>query len=430
VSDINGDGDSLDTVMVYRGSVTRTYRPGITFKSNVRFDNHNILAGYWYERARHIQTQPAVRIDNFGNAADRWLKDEASFLRLQNGSIYQGRDQVTVSTGSSLFVQDSIALMQDKLNLQLGLRNSEIKRDFNNFSNQGSGQGADYTVSKTYSKTLPSLGARFTLDAQQQVFANLAQNMKAPGNFSYGSLMTGGTVVNGVLTGATQRNPAVEMETSTNLDLGYRFANEAWTFSGSVYYIDFQNRIASAYDQVSGIKTDYNVGDVKTKGFELESGYKFNANWSMYGSLGYTDSKMQSDLRTSATAYEASAGKQMPDTPDWLSGLRLSYNSSSWYGNVDAKFTGKSYSTLVNDESVDANTLVNLTVGYRFANAGFFKNPSIQLNVSNLFNEDYVRINSGSGSQFTTRAVGTGSSSPAYFVGAPRFSAVTFRSDF
>jgi iron complex outermembrane receptor protein len=112
----------------------------------------------------------------------------------------------------------------------------------------------------------------------------------------------------------------------------------------------------------------------------------------------------------------------------------LSYNSSSWYGNVDAKFTGKSYSTLVNDESVDANTLVNLTVGYHFANTGFFKNPSIQLNVSNLFNEDYVRINSGSGSQFTTRALtsatlGAGSS-PAYFVGAPRFSAVTFRSDF
>jgi iron complex outermembrane receptor protein len=430
VRDINGDGDTLDTVMVYRGSVTRTYRPGITLKTNARFENHSILAGYWYERARHIQTQPAVRIDSNGNAADRWLEDEAAFLRLQNGSIYQGRDQVTVSTGSSLFVQDSIALMQDKLNLQLGLRNSEIKREFNNFANQGSGQGADYRIDKTYSKVLPSLGARYMLDAQQQVFANLAQNMKAPGNFSYGSLLTGGTVANGVLTGATLRNPAVEMETSTNLDLGYRFANDAWTFSGSVYYIDFKNRIASAYDPVAGTKTDFNVGDVKTKGFELETGYKINTNWSMYGSLSYTDSKMQSNLRTGATTYEATAGKQMPDTPEWLSGLRLSYNGGAWYGNLDAKFTGKGFSTLVNDESVDANTVVNATLGYRFANTSFLKKPSIQLNVSNLFDAEYVRINSPSGSQFTTRALGAGGVSPSYYLGAPRFVSVTFRADF
>jgi len=430
VRDINGDGDTLDTVMVYRGSVTRTYRPGITFKTNARFDNHNILAGYWYERARHIQTQPAVRIDNNGNADDRWLEDEAALLRTGNGALYQGRDQLTISTGSSLFVQDSVALMQDKLNLQLGLRNSEIKREFNNFANLGSGQGADYTINKTYSKVLPSLGARYTLDAQQQVFGNLAQNMKAPGNFIYGGLLTGGTVLNGVLTGATLRNPAIDVETSTNLDLGYRFANDAWTFSGSVYYIDFKNRMARAYDPVAGISIDINVGDVKTKGIELESGYKLNTNWSAYGSLSYTDSKMQSDLRTGANTYEATAGKQMPDTPEWLSGLRLSYNAGTWYGNLDAKFTGKSFSTLVNDESIDAHTVVNATLGYRFANTAFFKKPSIQMNVSNLFDTEYVRINSPSGSSFTTRALGAGGSAPSYYVSAPRFFSVTLRSDF
>ena len=430
VRDINGDGDTLDTVMVYRGSLTRTYRPGITLKTSTRIDNHSILAGYWYERARHHQTQPAVMIDDNGNAADRWLENSDAYLKLQNGAAYQGRDQMTVSTGSSLFLQDSIVLMQDKLHLQLGVRNSEIKREFNNYANQGTGQGADYSVNKTYSKLLPSVGARYTLDAQQQVFANVAQNMKAPGNFSFGSLLMGGTIVNGVLTGATLRNPAVEMETSTNLDLGYRFTNEAWTFSGSVYYIDFKNRIARAYDPVSALSTDFNVGDVTTKGFEVESGYKINPNWSMYGSLSYTSSKMQNDLRTGVSTYEATADKQMPDTPEWLSGLRLSYNSGSWYGNVDAKFTGKNFSTLVNDETVDANTLVNTTVGYRFANTAFLKKPSIQFNVSNLFDQNYVRINSGSGSQFTTRAVGAGGSSPSYYVGAPRFMSITLRTDF
>jgi iron complex outermembrane receptor protein len=335
-----------------------------------------------------------------------------------------------VSTGSSLFVQDSISLMQDKLNLQLGLRNSEIKREFNNYANEGSNQGADYSVTKTYSKLLPSLGARYALDAQQQVFFNIADNMKAPGNFIFGGLLNGGSITNGVLNGATLRNWDMAVETSTNLDLGYRYAGDFWTFSGSVYYIDFKNRLARAYLPEQGITVDINVGDVTTKGFELETGYKLNRNWSIYGSLSYTDSKMQSDLRTGATSFEATSGKQMPDTPEWLSGLRLSYANGPWYGNVDTKFTGKSYSTLVNDESVDAYTVVNATVGYRFADTAFLKKPSIQFNVSNLFDQDYVRINSPSGSQFTTRALGAGGFAPSYYVGAPRFMSVTLRADF
>jgi len=430
LADINRDGDTLDTVLIYRGSLTQTYRPGATFKTNIRVDNNTILAGYWVERARHFQTQPAVRIDNAGNAADIWLQNESLYLRRQDGTVYQGRDQETISSASSLFVQDSISLMQDKLNLQLGLRKSEIKRDFSNFANEGSGQGADYNLSKTYNKVLPSVGVRYALDPQQQVFANVAGNMKAPGNFSFQSLLVGGTTVNGLLTGATLRDPAVAMETSTNLDIGYRFAGTDLTFSGSVYYINFNNRIARAYDPISSLSTDYNVGNVITRGFELESGYKLSSNWSLYGSLSYTDSKMQSDLRTGLATYEATTGKQMPDTPQWLSGLRLGYTSANWYGNADLKYTGKAYSTLVNDESVDGVTLFNVSLGYRFGDTAFLKKPSVQLNVNNLFDQSYLRINSGSGSNFTTRAIGTGGSTPFYYVGSPRFVSVTLRSDF
>ena len=417
-------------MLVSRGSLTQTYRPGATFKTSIRVDNNNILAGYWVERARHIQTQPAVRVDNAGNTTDIWLQDESLYLRRQDGTVYQGRNQQTISSASSLFIQDSISLLQDKLNLQLGLRNSEIRRDFSNFANEGSGQGADYNLTKTYSKVLPSAGVRYALDPQQQVFANVAGNMKAPGNFSYQSLLIGGTTVNGLLTGANLRDPAVEMETSTNLDIGYRFAGTALTFSGSVYYINFNNRIARAYDPVSSLSTDFNVGNVITRGFELESGYKLNRNWSLYGSLSYTDSKMQSDLRTSATAFEATAGKQMPDTPQWMGALRLAYTSGSWYGNADLKYTGSAYSTLVNDESVDGVTLTNVSLGYRFGDTAFLKKPSVQLNVNNLFDQSYLRINSGSGSNFTTRAIGTGGSTPFYYVGSPRFISVTLRSDF
>ena len=433
VRDINGDADKLDTVMIYSSSVTETDRPGITLKANTKLDNHNLLAGYWFERANHKQTGPGVRFNNAGVSADPWFENSANFLLFEDGTPVNYRNQVTVSTGKSLFLQDSINLMDDALNVQLGLRNTSIERAFDNYANTGSGQGANYSVNKTYSALLPSVGVRYNLNAQSQVFVNVAANMKAPGNFSFQGLLKGGSYVNGVLTGASQRDPSVDKETSTNLDLGYRFANDDWIFSGSVFYIDFQNRIARSYDPVLALSIDNNVGAVQTKGLELESGYKLNNSWSMYGSLSYTSTKMLDDLRVSATALEATSGKQLPDTPEWMSGLRLNYTSGTWYGNVDAKYTGASFSTLVNDESINARTIVNATVGYRFESAGFFKKPSIQFNVTNLFDADYVQINSGSGSNFTTRAVtnsiGAGTA-PAYYIGAPRFASFTFRSEF
>ncbi len=433
--DVNGDGDTLDTVMVYGSNVTRTFRPGITLKSNMQFGNQNVLVGYWMERARHYQSGPRVIFDNSGTSADTWLTDNSIFLQRQNGSPVMGRDQLTISSANSLFAQDSIMLMDDKLNLQLGLRSSEIHRQFWNYANENSTSAtgrtdADYTVDKTYSKTLGSFGARFNLDAQQHIFTNLAQNFKAPGNFSYNNLLVGGTVVNGVLTNYTQRDVPVQPETSTNFDLGYRYQGDNLTLSTSVFYIDFQNRISSAYDPVSNLKIDYNVGAVKTSGMEFEAGYKINNNWSLYGSVSYTSSIMQDDLRISATATEATSGKQMPDTPKWLGGLSVNYTDGGLFGSLQAKYSGASYSTLVNDEQADGVTILNATVGYKLPSGGWFKNPQIQFNVSNLTNEQYLRINSSSGSLFTVRAQGAGGVAPAYYVGAPRFAAVTLRSDF
>lgn len=437
VKDINGDGDTLDKVMTYGSSVTETNRPGVTFKANYRVDNHNVNAGYWTERAVHRQTGPRVTFDNAGNPSSVWLDKTSAYLLRGDGLPYQARDWKTISTGSSLFVQDSISLMQDKLTLQVGVRNSSIDRDFINYANAGTyGVGRadlDYEIKRTYSKVLPSFGAKFNLDNEKSVFFNVAENFRAPSNFVLSNLLTGGTVVNGVLTGATLRNPAVGIETSTNFDLGYRLQNKDTTFSGSVFVVNFKDRIAAAWDPVSLSSLDYNVGNVNMKGAEIELGQKLNKNFSVYGSLTYTESLMKQDLKVSTTLTEATAGKQMPDTPKIMAALALSYKEGPWFGQVTAKHTGKAFSTLVNDQSMDAYTLWNLSAGYKLPETAFFKSPEIRLNVDNATNTEYKRISSPSGSSFTTRALALGTlagSNPSYNIGAPRFTSVTLRSDF
>jgi len=438
IRDINKDGDTLDRLYIYSSNVTETYRPGITLKSNIRLDNHDVMVGAWFERARHLQTGPAVTYDSGGASADPWLFNTNQYLQYGNGQNYQSRNWQTISTSTSLFAQDTIRMLEDKLSLVLGVRGTQITRDFTNYANSGStsvlgASTADYDISKTFGKVLPNIGMRYRLDEQQQIFANVAQNMRVPNNSALANLLVGGTVQNGVLTGATLRDPVVQMETSTNLDLGYRFASDKWTFAGSMYYIDFQNRIASAYDVTANQTIDFNVGAVTTKGVELEAGYKINSNWSMYGSATYNISTMKNDYPLTATASLPTAGAQLPDTPNWMAGLRVSYQSNTWYGNLDMKYTGSAYSTLVNDESMSAYTLFNGAVGYRFEDYGLLKNPSIQFNVYNIFNTKYQRVSSASGSGFTTNAValpGIAASAPSYYIGAPTFVSVTLRAGF
>ena len=437
VRDINGDGDTLDKVLTYGSSVTETNRPGVTFKANYRVENHNINVGYWTERAVHRQTGPRVKFDNAGNPASAWLDNTSAYLLRGDGQPYQARDWKTISTGTSLFAQDSISLMQDKLSVQVGLRNSSIDRDFYNYANAGTfGVGRadlDYQIQRKYSKVLPSFGAKYNLDTEKSVFFNVAENFRAPSNFVLSNLLTGGTVVNGVLTGATLRNPVVGIEKSTNVDLGYRLQNKDTTFSGSVFYVNFKDRIAAAWDPVSASSLDYNVGNVTVKGAEVEMGQKLNNNFSVYGSLTYTESMMKQNLKVNTTLTEATAGKQMPDTPKVLAALALSYKEGPLFGQVTVKHTGKAFSTLVNDQSMDAYTLLNFAVGYKLPETTFFKSPEIRLNVDNATNAEYKRISSPSGSSFTTRALPLGTlagSNPSYNIGAPRFTSVTLRSDF
>ncbi|MDD5215080.1 MAG: TonB-dependent receptor, partial [Methylococcales bacterium] len=365
-----------------------------------------------------------------GKSPDMWLENPSLYLLHQDGTPYQFRDYLTQNYSQSVFTQDDFCFINEQLKLSFGFSYTQIKRDFINYPNDGFGSGAYYNIEQTYSQPMPNVGISYQFTDKQQVFLNRAENFKAPGDFSYYNLVNGGTFQNGQLTGYHLNPVTVKKETSTNWDLGYRYVGQNVSFSGTLFYIDYRNRIAAAYDPSSNISTNLNVGDVTTKGVELESAWRFLPDWSVYGSFTVTDSEMEQNLRTGANTFEATAGKAMPDVPMLMSGAALQYQHRGWSASLSAKYTGKRYSTLVNDESMDGYTLVSFDAGYRFASTEWFKNPSVKLNVYNLLDEKYVNLNAGSGSLFTNRAQGAGSRSPAYYVGAPTSVSIMLSTDF
>ncbi|HEY9066924.1 MAG TPA: TonB-dependent receptor, partial [Burkholderiaceae bacterium] len=427
-----------------RGSLTQTYRPGVTTTLTYTLDNQRITGGFWFERARHRQTQPAVRVDNGGGVTDIWLG--GNLINYNDGTTYQGRNQMTISTGEAVFVQDVIDLMDNKLQVTPSFAYRRIKRDFTNFANSGiAGSGAtagnsavDYNIDKTYSAALPSLALSFQATPKLQVFGSVAKNFKVPGNFEYQNLAqtSSTTIVGGVGTATAFLPLTVKEETSINFDLGARYKGDWYRGSVTAFYNKFKDRIASSFDPAANMTHDFNVGDSKTKGVEIEAGTVPIQGFSAYMSLTYTKSTLDDDMPASATTFYPTAGKQFPDTPKTMAGLSVQYANGPGLVNVAAKYTGSRFLTLTNDVEIPGFTTVDLNAAWKFANPSGtgFKNPTLRLNVSNLFNRQYFLANAGSGSNITIvglpSTVAGSTAGPSYYAGAPRFTSVTFSVDY
>jgi len=438
VADINGDGDLLDRVIVYRGSLTETYRPGVNVKLSYTLDNNKILGGFWYERARHFQTQPASRVSNSGGISDRWLGNEDVLLKYNDGTEYQGRNQHTVSTGESVFIQDTIDLFNSKFQITPSASYRKIHRDFTNTANSGTNAGADYNYQRDYDEVLPSLNMSFQASDRLQTFIGIGKNFKAPGNFEYQGAIDnppGVTYTNGAPTAYTWsiKNKATQ-ETSINLDVGTRYKGDLFKGSVTAFYVDFKNRIASAFDPAQGIRLDINVGKSTIKGLEVELGTVPVYGFSGYVSGTYTRSTIKDDLLVGVTStgqnvYALTADKQFPDTPKGMAAASIQWAQGPYLVNVAGKFTSRRQVTLANDASISAFTTFDLNAAYQLPNGpgNGWKNPIIRLNVSNLTNKQYLMANSGSGSQF---GINTALSTPSVYTGAPRFASVTFQVDY
>ena len=424
--DLNGDGDTLDTIIVANSSVTDTSRPGITTEISHLFGNHQLKLGFWYERAEHRQTGPAVGVDANGSPADQWLRNGR--ITRTDGSEFNSRNWLTISPSYQLYASDSFSFMNDRGLLTLGFRAPQITRKFTNFANEGGSTvnfNSNYTIEKKFSDVLPQIGLRFNLDREQQVFINVGKNFRAPPNFAFAPTNGNVTITNGVavLTGD------IKAETAINTDIGYRLQNKAVTFSATVFNTDFKDRQATAFDPTTLRSIYTNAGKARTRGIELEAGTVPINGWSLYGSLTLQKSKVQNDIRASATQVLPTTGKQFALTPTMLAGLSLQYAEGPFYVRAKAKKTGRQYATLMNDEEVPSYTTAELDAGYKFADFMFIKSPQLRMNISNIGNSKYR--NPSSGFVLNAKPVGTlAAGNVFYYLGSPRFFSVTLSADF
>ena len=474
--DLNGDGDTKDSVQFYAPSNTNTRRYG--FNSSLIYDlndNNRFRVAYSYDEGHTRQTGEFSYLDGGGFPTDPFsAKDGYGANGLMvNGHVGQKRDRNSIATLQQWAAEYRGTFMDDRLRVSLGVRAPLLKRELHQFCYSAAGSStytcttqtpvsstlltpdavaaqatfnvtnvvtgvvtqtklfAPFAAIRKYDAVLPSVGVAFRLSDTSSIFASYNEEQSAPKVDNLYTLTSLG------------RLGAVDPETSKGIDFGYRYHNGGVIGSISGWATTVSNRIVSTRDPVDDSLIDRNVGDVKLYGVDAQLGGHWDA-FSLYGTVTYTHSELQSNLFVGgaltypgsglAAGYVPTKGKALVETPEWMFGGRATYDWGPVAFGVQGKWVDKRFVTDVNDVSVDGYVTVDADVRIDLSAIGAFHDMTgldktyLQFNVSNIFDEKYYGNLNGTQTSGTPNTPGY--SGPFATRGAPRAVIATLRVEF
>jgi iron complex outermembrane receptor protein len=464
--DINGDGDCLDTVLVYSPNNTQTNRFGIStsllydldphnhfqFSYNLDYGNHRQTGAY-----SHINQQTGFPDDPFGGL-------RGQVFTTQDGSFLRGRDRFSVAELNQVSFNYIGRFLNDKLHVNIGVRDPMLTRKLNQYcytlngtsqycdtvdqslvqaayntdlaANRAGGASAaalttllgtnvstgnagapnfrfPFKQTVNYSKVLPNAGASYNFNASNQIYATYSQGFSAPRTDNlYSSSVQG-----------------VAPEITDNYGAGYRYQTGMITASVNPWYSVWTNHIVTTFDREDPtISIDRNVGKVSLYGVDLEAGAKPIDHLSIYASASFMKSKLENNYPVAVSAGPNKGaivdlpvkGKELVLTPDQSFALRGSYEWGPLIFSMQGKYTGRRYNSDMNDTTLAGFTVVDLDVEYKVP--GTKGATVLQLNANNIFNTYYFS-RTGTVSAGKTVDLGGGNTfSPGsvfYNVGAP-----------
>jgi iron complex outermembrane receptor protein len=457
--DLNGDGDTLDTVQVYSPSNTNTRRYGLNTSLiwDVT-DSQHVRFAYAYDEAHTRQTGEYSLIGSDGSLTDVFSGKDGYGTAILNadGVATQKRDRASVATFNQFSVEYRGEFLDDRLTADLGVRLPTLDRELHQFcySKAGSSSTAycttlsptstsalatgavassvvvngttyfsPFSAKRSYDAVLPNLGLSYRVTDTSTVYGSYSEQMSAPKVDNLYALTATGALGN------------VEPETGKTFELGYRFHLPTVMASVSVYDTKIKNRIVSTVDPTdNSTYIDRNVGRVEIKGVDGQVQWRLDDQLTAYVSAAYTDAKLKDNLYTSGTAngvtyygYAQTAGKQLVETPKYTVAGRLTYDVGKFQFGVQGKYVGDRYITDVNDVKVPHYVTWDADIRYNLGGEGW-KTSYLQLNVTNLFNEGYYGNLSGTATSGTVGALGY--SQPYAYLGAPRAAVLSLKTAF
>jgi iron complex outermembrane receptor protein len=373
-------------------------RNGILGSLAFNIGSNELKGGFWLEENNFNQARRFYAVNPASPPSPLEFPSNPFFTQWQ----YQFKTDTT-----QFFLQDT-AHLTDALTLSAGFKSMKVKNHADLLVGDPTTRPAgDITAEKNF---LPQAGLNFKLDDTNELFAAYAQNMRG-----FAAAATGLSPYSTTLAGFNGIKSTLKPETSNTLEGGWRFAAPAYEGVVSAYFVDFKDRLLAAQPG-TGIQGNptvlTNVGHARMTGVEAALSLKLSKEISWYNGVSFNKSEYKDNYVTGGTTV-AISGKQMVDVPESMLKSTLGYTMGSWSSSLGLEYTGKRYFTYSNDQSVPATTLLNASVTYDAGRVAFLSDLSLQFNVTNLTDKQYL-------STIGSNGFGVSGDNQTLLTGAPR----------
>ncbi|WP_293574932.1 TonB-dependent siderophore receptor [Phaeobacter sp.] len=405
----NPNRNTIQTTQSYVGyEFDHTFDNGLTFRSRARYADNDWLnqtayAGAFYssavlaglppvpngidtatlvdfdvdQRTKQISFDNALSTDvNFGAVTgtvmagiDHYSADyDNTYAFGYGGTFFLQTGQITLLPGvpttpavtvesqdikqTGLYVIGNLNV-GDNLVVDAGLRHDRLDID-------GSQNGVRQTNDQSF--TSGHLGLSYALNEEITVYGNVAKSFALPPS---GFSVTG---------------QPLDVEESQSFELGARFRPLGTNSLLSIAVFDI--RKTNTAQSVAGIPGAFEqVGEVRSRGVELEANYNFENGLSVLAGYTYIDGEITKD--------SANQGNALARIPEHAASLWLNYEVAQVPGlraGIGARYTGARFSDSANTPAfeLDDVTVFDASVTYS-------KNDwTATLAASNLTNESYV----------------------------------------
>jgi iron complex outermembrane receptor protein len=390
--DLNGDGDTRDTVELDQTSQTVTHR--WTINSSLRYDitpSQTIRVAYSHDYGRHRQSGEGINLLLNGQPQDVFPLN--SPLLASNGIPVEKRNRISYAVLDQASAEYRGKFFDDALSLTAGVRVPWFKRNLKNycFTTSVSGgvsciAGDAATVAAygatvpynftqnaagnavptgaappqfrqfTYNKALPSAGFQYKFSGGFQVYGSYSKGLQVPGT---DNLYQSFYYPVGV------QSPVPEV--TDNFDAGIRYTTSKIQAQVGPWYSLFTNRLASSYDPFLDQTTYRNLGKVKKYGVDGSISYQPLPQLSLYAFGSYLKSEIEDNVLGGACSatnvrygtfgcntlnadyFLATKGKREAGAPTYTFGGRAEVDVAPFSVGVQAKRTGPRY---INDQNL------------------------------------------------------------------------------
>lgn len=396
---------------------------GATLDYKHQFKNTDMVLGYWH--GIHEPPVPPTGQKILDSQNDLKFK---SWPLLQKGSnhIFQSPYiQLTQYAGNTEFSAGLKYMSMTSPSMNYYDTTNLTDVSYEAAFNQSSGKLFSLSSNK-YNFLLPNLGATHHLNENTTIRASVGRNYDKP-NYSFTAQVLGLFKTGKTLAELTPLWREIKPQLSNNMDVGMSYQTKNFYFAPTLFYSHIKNKSDSVFDPDLGFAYHQNKGEAVSYGLETAIGYRWSE--ALLTSLNFTYNKFEYTKNIAAsggTVIEAK-NNQITNTPEFMASVSADWNiANDVILSPTVRYTGKRYADVLNKNSVNAHTLLDLSIGKSWP-VGSGKNVSLQSQVINVFDKRYI-ADVGTPNAATTDLAE--SNNKYYYAGVPRTITVSVQLDF